>query len=107
MMADGLLDEARRLVADGFTLGEGPLSGVGYSQLGTYLGGTMTLEEAVARSKTQTHRLVRRQNTWFKASDDRIVWLDATRRLPVGDVFPQGVFQRRLEIAAFRAGDAP
>ncbi len=83
MMAAGFLDEARRLMDEGYRLGEGPLSGVGYSQLGQYLRGEMALEHAVASAKTQTHRLVRRQYTWFKPSDRRIVWLDATLSLPV------------------------
>lgn len=85
MMADGLLDEARNLSAMGYTLGHGPLSGVGYSQLGHYLAGAMTLADAVARAKTQTHRLVRRQYTWFKLSDQRILWLDATHELPTAE----------------------
>ena len=85
MMSYGLLEEVRRLQDEGYTLGEGPLSGVGYSQLGAYLRGDMSLDEAVDRAKTQTHRLVRRQYTWFKTSDDRIVWLDATTELPVAE----------------------
>ena len=83
MMTHGLLDEARRLDAAGYVLGSGPLSGVGYTELGRYLAGEMTLDEAVDRSKTRTHRLVRRQYTWFKPGDPRINWLDATHRLPV------------------------
>ena len=82
MMDDGLLDETRRLARSGLVPGQGPLSGVGYSQLGQYLTGELTLAEAVARAKTQTHRLVRRQYAWFKPSDPRIVWLDATHQLP-------------------------
>ena len=85
MMERGLLDEARGLAAQGFSLGEGPLSGVGYSQLGQYMAGELSLEDAVQRSKTQTHRLVRRQYTWFKPTDERIAWLDATHDLPVSD----------------------
>ena len=83
MMNGGLLDEASRLSDAGYTLGSGPLSGMGYTQLGQYLAGEMTLSDAVARAKTQTHRLVRRQYTWFKLSDERIAWLDATDGLPV------------------------
>ena len=85
MMADGLLDEARRLAASGYTLGAGPLSGVGYSQLGQYLAGELTAEYAVASAKFQTHRLARRQYTWFKPGDARIRWLDATDRRPTAE----------------------
>ena len=89
MMSAGLLEEARRLQGEGYTLGEGPLSGVGYSQLGAYLRGEISLAEAIDRAKTQTHRLVRRQYTWFKTSDARIVWLDATAELPVAEATQQ------------------
>ena len=85
MMSEGLLEEARRLATAGYTLGEGPLSGVGYNQLGQYLAGQVTLADAVARAKTRTHRLVRRQYTWFKLSDSRIAWLDATHELPAAE----------------------
>ncbi len=85
MMAQGLLDEACRLSAAGYVLGSGALSGVGYTELGLHLAGEMTLDEAVDRSKTRTHRLVRRQYTWFKPGDARINWLDATHDLPVAE----------------------
>jgi len=38
----------------------------------------MTLEAAVYQIKTETHRLVRRQNTWFRQDDGRIRWLDVS-----------------------------
>ena len=85
MVEDGLLGEAQMLAEAGYILGEGPLSGVGYSQLGQYLAGELPLDDAIQRSKTQTHRLVRRQYTWFKRSDERILWLDATHELPVAE----------------------
>ena len=37
----------------------------------------MALDEAVARTKTGTHRLARHQNTWFKTGDERIRWIEA------------------------------
>lgn len=83
MMDAGLQDEARRLAAEGYALGAGALSGVGYSELGLHLAGEMELPDAIARAKTQTHRLVRRQYTWFKPADPRIAWLDATGGLPI------------------------
>lgn len=89
MMDNGLLDEARCLAAAGHALGSGALSGVGYTELGYYLRGEMTLDEAVSRAKTRTHRLVRRQYTWFKPTDPRIVWLDATHALPVDQATPR------------------
>lgn len=77
MMADGFLREVEELAAAGFPMETGPLNSPGYRELGQYLAGELTLERAVERTKTQTHRLARRQYTWFKRSDHRIRWLDA------------------------------
>ena len=77
MMADGFLREVEDLRAAGFPMNTGPLNSPGYRELGRYLDGEMSLEEAVERTKTQTHRLARRQYTWFKPGDTRIQWLDA------------------------------
>ena len=77
MMSAGFLDEVKRLAEMGFAMGNGPLSSPGYRELGRYLDGETTLEEAVQRTKYQTHRLVRRQYSWFKPNDPRIKWLDA------------------------------
>ena len=76
MMADGFLDEAASLAERGFALGQGPLACPGYKELGQHLAGELSLEEAVQRTKFQTHRLARRQYTWFKPTDSRIAWLD-------------------------------
>ena len=77
MLATGLLAEVQALAANGYRLGHGPLSSPGYRELGQYLDGEITLDEAVRRTKYQTHRLVRRQYTWFKLTDPRIHWLDS------------------------------
>ena len=78
MMNEGFLEEVGSLAAAGYAMGEGPLDSPGYRELGQHLAGMLTLEEAVERTKTQTHRLARRQFAWFKPSDTRIRWLCAT-----------------------------
>ena len=78
MMKAGFLAEVEGLVAAGVPTEQGALDSPGYRELGLYLLGELTLEEAVFRTKTQTHRLARRQYTWFKPSDRRITWLDVT-----------------------------
>ena len=78
MMKAGFLAEVESLVAAGLPTEQGALDSPGYRELGLYLLGELTLEEAVFRTKTQTHRLARRQYTWFKPSDRRITWLDVT-----------------------------
>ena len=76
MMEQGFLEEVEKLAGMGYRLGQGPLASPGYLELGQYLEGELSLEEAVQRTKYQTHRLARRQYTWFKPNDPRIRWLD-------------------------------
>ena len=75
MMEAGFLAEVEGLAEAGYPMGEGPLDSPGYRELGLHLAGELSLEEAVARTKTQTHRLARRQYAWFKLTDPRIRWL--------------------------------
>ncbi len=77
MMAAGLIAEARNLLAMGYARELSSMSGIGYKEACAHLAGELTLEEAAARIKTETHRLARHQNAWFKADDPRIRWLDA------------------------------
>ncbi len=77
MMETGFLDEVRRLVDRGYGCELPSMSGIGYRELCAHLRGEMTLEDAVARTKTGTHRLARHQNAWFKPGDERIHWLEA------------------------------
>ncbi len=87
MMEAGLLDEVRALNARGYGCELPAMSGIGYRQVCQHLAGALTLDEAIERIKTATHRLVRRQGAWFRRDDDRIRWIDATD----GDPFPQSL----------------
>ena len=78
MMESGFLAEVERLADAGYPMGRGALDSPGYRELGLYINGELSLADAVSRTKTQTHRLARRQYTWFKLSDPRIQWLDAS-----------------------------
>jgi tRNA dimethylallyltransferase len=78
MMQSGLLDEVRGLIDTGYPCSFPAMSSIGYRQLCDYLAGRLTFDQAVARIKTETHRLARMQHAWFKPSDARIQWLDAT-----------------------------
>ena len=51
-------------------------SSIGYREIGQYLQGKMTLEEAVYKIKTGTHRFIRHQYAWFRLDDNRIKWFD-------------------------------
>ncbi|MEJ2890464.1 tRNA (adenosine(37)-N6)-dimethylallyltransferase MiaA [Actinomycetospora aeridis] len=76
MLAAGLLDEVRRLVARGLRDGATAWRAVGYREVIEHLDGTIDLDEARRRTVVATRRLVRRQRSWFRR-DDRVAWLDA------------------------------
>jgi tRNA dimethylallyltransferase len=76
MVDQGLVEEVRKLVDMGYDLSLPAMSGIGYKQIGMFLKGEMTLEDAVKQTKTETHRLVRRQYNWFSLKDERIHWFD-------------------------------
>jgi tRNA dimethylallyltransferase len=82
MLAAGLVDEVRGLLARGYGPGLPPLSGIGYRQVCQHLAGELSLAEATAKMKTETHRLARMQSTWFRRDDPRIHWLDASPANP-------------------------
>lgn len=97
MMQAGFLAEVERLAQAGYPMGQGALDSPGYRELGLHLNGELSLEEAVSRTKTQTHRLARRQYTWFKPSDARIIWLDAA---------DSGVLDRAAELVSAYLSEA-
>ena len=76
MIERGLIDETRRLLAMGYARDLPSMSGIGYKEACAHLAGGLTAAEAAARIKTETHRLARHQNSWFKPSDPRIRWVE-------------------------------
>ncbi|MEM6562072.1 MAG: tRNA (adenosine(37)-N6)-dimethylallyltransferase MiaA, partial [Planctomycetota bacterium] len=62
MIADGWLDEVRRLGPLGPTASEA----VGYKLLGDHLAGRLSLDDAVEQIKIRTRQLAKRQMTWFR-----------------------------------------
>lgn len=78
MLSGGWPEEVRELLRAGYGPELPSFSSVGYREVAAYVQGEMTLDETAERVKTTTHRLIRRQATWFKANDERITWsLDA------------------------------
>jgi tRNA dimethylallyltransferase len=74
----GLVDEVRRLRAAGYGDTSPVRGGVSYKEVSAYLDGDYDLKEALRRTRNANHRLVRRQGAWFRETDPRIHWLDAT-----------------------------
>ncbi len=74
MMADGLLDEVKRLRDGGLSPDAQSMQGLGYKELLPVLEGKSSLPDAVSLIKLRTRHYAKRQLTWFKR-DGRIRWL--------------------------------
>lgn len=75
MMTQGLLDEVKQLLAAGYDPALPAMTSLGYRELVDYLAGRLTLEAALEKFCTETHRYVRHQYTWFRKMDN-IIWFD-------------------------------
>ena len=81
MIEQGLVEEVNKLMAMGYSLNLPSMSGIGYRQIGMFLGGELTLDSAVRQIKTGTHRFVRHQYSWFRLKDQRIHWFDIQKEV--------------------------
>ena len=75
MMAMGLAEEVRDLLAGGYPAALKSMQSLGYRHMVRYLHNGWTREEAVSAMKHDTWRYAKRQMTWFK-KDHEIQWHD-------------------------------
>ena len=75
MFEEGLVEEVRRLLAEGLDQGRTASRAIGYPEVTAFLRGELTLAEAKERTKAATRRFARRQDSWF-TKDPRITWVD-------------------------------
>jgi len=75
MVADGFVDEVKRLLDQGVTTELPSMQSAGYRQLAAYLQGCCTLAEAIQQTKYATHQLAKRQETWFRKQKG-IQWIE-------------------------------
>jgi tRNA dimethylallyltransferase len=66
MVAEGLVEETKRLLAAGYAPTLPAMTSLGYREIIAYLARTLTLDQAAARIQIETHRFVRHQMTWFR-----------------------------------------
>lgn len=71
---NGLIDETRRLLAEGYQRDGSAMKGLGYRHVAAYLAGEYSRDEMVRRFKRDTRRFAKRQMTWFRREGD-ITWL--------------------------------
>ena len=78
MLASGLVEETRRLDADGvFDANATAAQAIGYKELLPYVRGEETLATARERLILSTRRYAKRQLTWFRAKE-YVRWINAT-----------------------------
>ncbi len=97
MIERGLVEEVRGLVEQGYGYELPAMSGLGYRQVGCYLRGEISLEEAIRLIKRDTRRFVRQQYDWFRLDDEGIHWFQV-----LDDPYERikGVILRFLEYSA-------
>lgn len=76
MMAEGLLEEVKKLLDMGVSPQDQSMQGLGYKELIPVIQDHAPLSEAVSLLKMRTRHYAKRQLTWFKR-DERIQWLPA------------------------------
>jgi tRNA dimethylallyltransferase len=74
MIAAGLVEETRELLARGYGEDIKPIQSLGYKHIFNYLKGICSLEEAQASMARDTRKYAKRQMTWFRAESD-MVWM--------------------------------
>lgn len=66
MVADGLVDEVKRLLDMGYSRNLVSMQGLGYKEIAAYLEGECSMKDAVELLKRDTRHFAKRQLTWFR-----------------------------------------
>jgi tRNA dimethylallyltransferase len=82
MLAAGLVDEVRRLLAEGLPPGAPGFSGVGYREVVAHLQGRLGADRLAGAIAASTRRYAKRQDTWFRHQlRGPVMLLDGTQPL--------------------------
>ncbi len=81
MIAAGLVDEVRALLAEDKPLSQQARCAIGYAEIIDYLAGRIDLDDAVELIKKNSRRLAKSQRTWFKTFHN-VNWLDVEDQEP-------------------------
>ncbi len=85
MLADGLIDEVKSLLAEEKPLSPQARCAIGYAEIVNYLNGQMNLEEATELIQKNTRRLAKSQRTWFRTFKN-VYWLDIEPGEPTEEI---------------------
>ena len=98
MMEQGLIKEVEALNKQKYGWNLPSMSSLGYKQIGAFLRGEISLEQAVSEFKRDSRRYAKKQMTWFKR-DKRIEWIDknhlkSSEKLVRDFILPRARFRR-------------
>lgn len=77
MIAQGLVDEVRRLLASGVPADCQAMKAIGYKEIVPFLRGGATWEETDYLLRLNTRHYAKRQLTWMRREED-VLWVDST-----------------------------
>lgn len=86
----GLIDEVKGILAKG-GFSDSSRAAIGYQEVLRFLDGVIEAEELEYRIRSNTHRLVRRQDTWFRRFPGLV-------KLPVMDLEEDAILERIAEL---------
>ena len=84
MLAKGLIDEVKSLIAEGYDRKLTSMQAIGYKEVAEHLHGKYTYDELVNILKQNTRNFAKRQITWFRRFKD-VNWFDV-EKLKLGDI---------------------
>jgi tRNA dimethylallyltransferase len=76
MIDAGLVEEVRWLLEQGYDWSLSAMSAVGYAEFKPYFEGEATLDEVIDVIRSDLHRFIRHQYSWFDLDDPDIHWFD-------------------------------
>lgn len=78
MLSQGLVEEAKGLIAKGFEESFAVKESIGYQEIKEYLNGRLSLEDSVKLLKQNSRRFAKRQMTWFRG-EKGVKWVEVKK----------------------------
>ncbi|MGN0060005.1 MAG: tRNA (adenosine(37)-N6)-dimethylallyltransferase MiaA [Coriobacteriales bacterium] len=98
IVANGLVDEVKGLLAQGFRTGLTAPQAIGYKEIVAYLDGETSLDEAIELIKRSSRRYAKRQMTWLR-SERAVHWISCDTGIT------HQVFETAADIVREATGD--
>lgn len=92
MIDDGLIEEVRGLMDNGYDESLPSMHGLGYKQIIGYLKGRWDIDEAITMLKIDSKRYAKRQFTWFNKRKE-VIWIDLTDKEGIEEGFQKTMIE--------------